>query len=57
MVKCKCGAEFASRKEFNEHYVIGKPTVPIKSKYTSKERIDEAKKRLEKYNVEHHVVK
>ena len=60
-VECTCGMKFRSKIEFTQHYLIGLPTVPIRSRLTSKYitegKINEARAKLREYKAKHQLVK
>lgn len=55
MKRCSCGIEVNSKQEWFLHYMIGKPSVPIKSRFTkiTDEQIVSARLRLEDYKRKH----
>ena len=58
-MKCLCGLEVNNKKEWYLHYMIGAPSIPIKSrltKTTDKQVID-AKLRLKEYKRKHILIK
>jgi len=57
MVECICGEMFRTIMEYKIHYLIGKPSVPVKSRLSkiTDEQIKDTKRRLYDYEYNHQV--